>query len=295
MSSAILFQCIPAYKPVPTIRLIKSLPENCKILLDIEDSIQDIENPEFNSALKEKAREDLLAIIAGINRKFSLRINNLLGKEFERDKKILLLVKDKIESVFIPKVENKEEINFFCDEFDRSLNLNLIVETRKGIECIDKILNTQEGSKIEFIFFGNYDYHLDTDTYPIAEQNSSAYWEIVKPLISIIEKNKISFGNSPYANIPDVNCLHHSFSILSAFCCRNFGLMSLHKIQTNYFQMLMSKPDDKNKFRGEEGIYAKHVSEFIKNKLKGRSFAIDKNNRIITPQEYLLLKKRQNG
>lgn len=297
MPAITLYQCMPAYKPAPTSRLIKSIANNdCKILLDIEDSIQDVENPSLTPGLKIKARKDLFEITCNLPRqKFSLRINSIVGKEFEKDKAILHKVGDHIESVFIPKVESATELILFCNEFKNQFKINLIIETQKGIDNLDKILISPFADNIEFVFFGNYDYHLDTNTYPIAEQNNQSYWNIVTPIISKTEKNNLNFGNSPYVNIADTHGLHYSFDKLLTFCKRDFALMSLHKTQTIFYQSLINKLDS-NKLINRRTDHLTHtMDEFRKNKLKGRSFAFDSLKHIITPQEYLLMKQKQNG
>ena len=297
MPSITLYQCVPSYLPRATVRLIKSLANTeCKILLDIEDSIQDIENPHLTPQLKIKAREDLLQIARSLSpQKFSIRINSLSGKELEKDKKLLYSIRTNIESVFIPKVESKDELIAFYDEFKNDFKINLIIETQKGIDNIEGIINTAFADKIEFIFFGNYDFHLDTNTYPIIEQNNSRYWEIVLPIISKAEKNNICFGNSPYTNIADLNCLNFSLAKLLELCKKDFGLMSLHKTQTIHYRMLISKLAGGKPYSEEQHLFSHTIDEFKKNRLKGRSFAFASNKKIITPQEYLLLKRKQNG
>lgn len=87
MTGITLFQCVPCYKPAATARLIKPLLDmDCKILLDIEDSIQDVQNPNLTSKLKHNARRDCEEILNYFpNQKFSLRINSAGSDEFQHD------------------------------------------------------------------------------------------------------------------------------------------------------------------------------------------------------------------
>lgn len=296
MTAIVLYQCIPTYKPMPTVRLIKSIVDsNCKVLLDIEDSIQDVQNPELTSDLKANARRDFADIIQNLpDQKFSLRINSIRSKEFEQDKKLLHRFVNNIESVFIPKVESSNDLTVFINEFGDKHKLNLIIETQRGVDNIDEILSSTFNDCIDFVFFGNYDFHLDNNIYPITEQHTLNYWKIVEPIISKVESHKINFGNSPYANIADTNCLNFSVMQLTKLCKQSFALMSLHKSQTIYLQKLISE-------WGLDKLRSKKINHngftldtFTNKKQKGRSFALD-NNRIITPQEYLLLFRKQNG
>ncbi len=297
MPSITLYQCIPSYKPLPTVRLIKSLAgSDCKIHLDLEDSIQDVQNPELTPKLKANARQDFADIIRNLpNQKISLRVNSIRSNEFQKDKELLWQYGDNIESVFLPKVESSEDLEIFSKEFSDGYKLNLIVETQRGVDNIDEILSSKLKDKIGYVFFGNYDYHLDTNTFPITEQYTLEYWKIVEPIISKVENNKMNFGNSPYANIADTNCLDFALMQLTKLCKRNFALMSLHKIQTNHFQKLLNEWNLNNSISEKNNQNDFTLQSFTNNKQKGRSFAYDSKKRIITPQEYLLLLKKQNG
>jgi|GEM_PF-1571927 len=296
MTGITLYQCIPAYKPLPTVRLIKSLVEiNCKILLDIEDSIQDVQHPNLTADLKAKARKDFADIIQNLpDQKVSLRINSIRSIEFPNDRILLYKFADNIESIFIPKVESSNDLRIFCTEFGNKHKLNLIVETQRGLENIDEILSSRFSDNIGFVFFGNYDFHLDKNIYPIIEQNTMDYWKIVEPIISKVESHSINFGNSPYVNIADTDCLDYSVMQLTKLCKKNFALMSLHKTQTIYFQKIIASGRLNNLPAKETSQNSFTLDAFTNNKQKGRSFALD-NNMIITPQEYLLLHKKQNG
>jgi len=296
MTGITLYQCIPSYKPLPTVRLIKFLVNiNCKILLDIEDSIQDVQQPNLTADLKANARQDFADIIKNLpNQTFSLRINSIRSNEFLHDKELLHKFADNIENIFIPKVESSEDLTIFCNEFGKKHKLNLIVETQRGLDNIDEILSSKFADRIDFVFWGNYDFHLDKNIYPITEQHSLNYWKIVEPIISKVESHKINFGNSPYANIADTDCLDFSIMQLTKLCKQSFALMSLHKTQTIYFQKLIAELS-LNKLRSKKINHNDFTLEtFTTNKQKGRSFALD-NKRIFTPQEYLLLLKKQNG
>ncbi len=296
MNNITVYQCIPAYRPSPTVRIIQSLLDfNCKVLLDIEDSIQDVQQPKLNDELKAQARIAFACIVNKLpNCKFNIRINAIHSKAFPLDAELLLKFSNQIESVFIPKVESSNDLEIYCEAVQHNHRLNLIIETQKGVNNIDEILSSKYKNRIDFVFFGNYDFHLDCNIFPITEQDSFNYWEIVKPIITKVEKNKLHFGNSPYANIVDTNCLNFTLKQLNAFCKRDFAVMALHKNQSIYFNSLITEHQKSIQQAVNTNRSNVTIDLFNNNKQKGRSFAMY-NDRIITPQEYLLLLKRKNG
>ena len=273
MKKFTIYQCIPSYKPAATARIIQSiLPFDCKILLDIEDSIQDIQFPAFTSQLKARAREYLIEIIQAIpGQKFCVRINSLSGSEYGFDKELIHTISNRIESVFLPKIETVSELDRFYNDFGDRFKLNLIIETQRGISNLDQILQSTHKSRIEHIFFGNYDFHLDTKTYPIKEQRSPQYWDVVRPIIAKAEANGINFGNSPYVNIEDSYSLAFSLEQLMQLCSRPFAVMSLHKTQTQLLFWAQTKIDCQISTAGT-GIHQPHTWYISQTKTQRQEF-----------------------
>jgi hypothetical protein len=297
MRKVTIYQSIPVYKPKPTIRLISYLVKNnyCKPQLDIEDSIQDIQNQELTPAMKSKAREDVTEILTktkGI--KYSVRINRVNSDEYHKDCELLHNYSDHFDTIVLPKIESESDLAMFNSDFNNNFKINIIIESQKGIDNLDEILSSKYAGRIEFVAFGNYDFHLDKNTYPINEQDSENYWDTIKPIVSVVEKYDKKFENSPYAYLTNFDCLVYSLHRLFQLCNNDFALTSLHKRQTLFYnrQLLELSPVKSMKNQSSEPYIS--IENYIDNKLKGRSFALD-NSKIITPQEYLLLKRRQNG
>jgi len=236
--------------------------------------------------MKKQARKDLVAICRALpNLKFDVRINAVNSKEYKNDAQILKEISKQVSSVFIPKVETAAQLERFSENFPATL-INPIFETVAGINNIAEILTSPVRNKIDYAFFGNYDFHLDAQIFPVQEQNTAHYWQIVQPMIAAVEKHGLRFGNSPYAHLDDMATLSHIHHQLNLFCKRSYAVMCLHRSQTSFFvqpgaefpQDLVSTPS------------SGFVAAFIKNKLKGRSFALLPQNKIITPHEYLLSK-----
>jgi len=282
-----IFQSFATYKPNVLVRLINANKNS--VLCDLEDSIQDIENPDNNNRLKSQARKDLLRIIEGVSVKINVRINPVDSPHFREDIELLKQIRNKISSVFIPKISSSSEIDLFYKAYGEICNINPILETKIGIDNIDEILSSKYSCNFQFVFFGNYDFHLDLNHFPIREQHSEEYWDIVAPLISKIERKGLKYGNSAYSNIGDVYTNEFIVKNLKKKCKRNFALISLHNKQTKDFN---------NELKGVENCIGftpkitlnSNLDNYIKHKQKGRSFAFVGNS-IITPQEYLLTKK----
>ena len=290
MNELTIFQCFPAYQPAATTRIINSIPESqAKILIDLEDSISDFENPGLSVQMKEKARVDLKLILSGISRqKVSLRINSVNSDDYLKDKVLLHTFADRFEYVFVPKTTGAADILKLYNEFGNLFRICPIVESKSGMENLPSLIELKTWIEIEFIFFGNYDYHLDQDKYPITEQCDPGYWELILPMIRMLESAGINFGNSPYANIGDLETIKHIYHQLKHICSRRFACVTLHRTQTEQLNNLLSGKSNST-FRENLSNQQVSVTEMFKaGKLKGRSFAFNRNMQIITPQEYIL-------
>lgn len=294
MKHATIFQCIPAYKPSVIARLIRSLdPFSCKIVLDLEDGIQDVVNPKNSTILKADARkafEEILSLFP--DRKFCIRINAISSDEFQKDIPLLEKYGDRIEILCLPKVENELAITTVQSCTSRKFRINLIIETQIGIRQLPQIVNKDNHHDIEYVMFGNYDYHLDLGIFPIVEQCSDEYWQMIAPLIKVTEDLNLKFCNSPYVNLADQATLHYSYQQLNCMCSDDFALLSLHKQQTCYlFNLINNIPTPTLENARKENAEFE-LDYFRKHRQKGRSFSL-LGNRILTPQEYLLINRKK--
>jgi len=292
MKLGTIFQSYATYKPNVLVRLFKE-NNNC-ILCDLEDSIQDPDFPENNFSLKERARKDLSFILKKTKKKINIRINSIHSPFFIEDLHLLEKFDKKISSIFIPKIESSDDINIFYQKYGRRCKINPIIETKIGVENIENILSSKYKSEFQFVFFGNYDFHLDKKIFPINEQYSRKYWDTVLPLIIKIEEQGLKFGNSAYANINDENTNRFIVRQLKKKCKNKFALISLHNKQSEIINNELSDicKNISNHYIYENNSSQSSLEDYSNTKQKGRSFAFY-NGSIITPQEYLLLK--ENG
>jgi hypothetical protein len=289
MPDSTIFQCLPAYRALPTNRLIAGIQKlGCRVLLDLEDSISDVIAPGKSALLKQGARIELAKIFT-LNPlfKFDVRVNSPCSDEYEKDMELINHFIKNVKSIFIPKTDNPETIYKVLNDALGDVLVNPIIETLDGFKNRESICAPRISGRIEFFFFGNYDFHLDANIFPIREQHSDAYWKVAGSLIETVEKN-FHFGNSPYSYIPDLATLQYSLNRLKGLCRKPFAVMSLHKKQTLEYKRLQAGSFD-NPAPLLANTHSRVRETYISGRLKGRSFSIDRETRrIITPQEYLL-------
>jgi hypothetical protein len=280
-------------------RLIRlALSYGAEILVDLEDSIQDFGQAENNHVLKKNARHALFLLSDFLSEQSNghpihVRINNRNTPFFDDDLKALAEVKDiKWKSVFLPKTESYSDLeNLFGRLNHHKINykgISPIIETRKGVDwfledfaTIDLALNA--------IFFGNYDYNLSCGTWPIVEQDSEEYWQLVSGLIVKAEKLGYKFGNSPYAKLGDSNSLNNILEKLSNLCELDFYQVTLANSQSQQCRMFSQGMRTGLAVTARANSAVEVQSFFHQYKLNKRGFAFDRDRqRIITPQEYLL-------
>lgn len=297
-------QCIPLYKEQVVFRAIENLKKlKCEVLLDLEDGVQNVMVPSNESNLKEQARESLrrlLYLIKDLNNDYtiSIRINALNTADFKNDIPALNLHEFKWKAIFIPKIESSQDINSILEVLrDQNVKFKEIVpifESQKAIGTADQILSKDYSGFLKYVFFGHYDYNLDCNNYPIMEQNTSNYWDLLKSFIPKLEKYNVCYGNSPYTRLNDSHGFNRILSNLDSICKLPFGQISLHLSQTKICYNRNNHKDDEkcnlSFFKTDENYDAPAIIKlFEKHHLKGRSFAlIPGTNFIITPQEYQL-------
>lgn len=270
------------------------------VCFDFEDGIMNPLNAEMNSLLKENAREDFIRLYALINNskqkfKIGVRLNNNNTPDFEKD---LIAIQNKtFHSIFIPKIEQCSDINLILEKLSlynvEYENLIPIIESKKGIENLDSIL--QSNPDIQKIAFGHCDYNLCLDVFPFFHQDSWEYWKWINVLIPICKKYGVQIINSPYLNTSNAKffssmldyilnkkkhfCGQVTLTTLQSELCRNI------KPSNDIFTTLL---DNRNQIAADNCIAVDLISEFeVNNKLKGLTKS---KNKLISPQEYLAAK-----
>lgn len=295
-----LIQCFPLYKPIALKRLInRALSNRVEILLDLEDSLQDAVDTENNFGLKLSGRKALVFLsdfLSDISKTFPvhIRINNPTTSFFEYDLKLLEKLESvNWESIFAPKTESLQNLQYLDAEFkNRGINhkgISPIVETIKGVNWLVNDF-TYTNIPLHGIFFGNYDYNLSCNNWPLVEQNSEGYWSLAEGLISKVESLGYRYGNSPYANLRDISTLNQILVRLNTMCSLDFYQVTLNNVQSKNCREFCAKPKAAllHPSTGANSVQEIQMG-FLKYKLSNRSFAFDHfAGRLITPHEYLL-------
>ncbi|MEP7145614.1 MAG: aldolase/citrate lyase family protein [bacterium] len=280
------------------IRKIKN--SKAVICLDLEDSIQDIFNPQNTSGLKELHRKfircqnfqgDTLQ-----NVKFGIRINSSFTKEITLDLDLLRELKNKINfnSIFLSKTETPDDII----KLEKKLNeqqiyheeIIAVIETKKGFVNLNKIISIH-GSKLTKIAFGHCDFNFDNNIFPFHHQCSEIYWNWLNEIVCISKANAIGFVNSPYLQLDNDKGFQEMMSRVNIICEKNWGQITLTHHQSLLCRNFEMMPEVKWKKKNIAFINLKTyalsvVSSFVKfNNQKG--FTITGKKRIlISPHEY---------
>jgi hypothetical protein len=169
-----------------------------------------------------------------------------------------------------------------------------IIETKKGFERIDEILSINN-LKFLKIAFGHCDYNLSKGYFPFFHQDSVVYWEWVHKLAQHANHSGKQFINSPVLRLNDDSffsevlrrnksypniCGQVTLCMKQTQCCFNF------KFDFDSVTQRKEVHEDRLEYA------SKLIESFEAHQVEDRSFALDKNRMLISPQEYMLAKSQ---
>jgi hypothetical protein len=301
-----IFQYVPMSKPKALSKVIpKLLKNNAKVILDVEDSVQDTLNPINTPILKQEAREFLPRVInklllnkINLDDKIYIRINSFESGELEKDLEIVKLLCEDLNTVglFVPMVKNINDLyrvkKILGDLFEK-IKIVPIIELVSGRDTLENILKNKDGLNIEFIHYGHYDYSLDSKQWPFLGQNEKNFWTFVNNFKNLVEKYDMHYMHTPFGQLSD-KCLYQSVILeLTKRCTKDFAVTAL-----NFNQVLFAN-DIKNatsinlvEVDIDKKELAKEVVDiFENNQCSKRSFSVDiKKAKFLTPHEYKMAK-----
>lgn len=273
------------------------------ICFDFEDSVNDWINPVNTKKLKADARNNFCRIY-----KFLAPVDNILTgvrinspKDSEQEKDLNVLSGKKINSVWIPKIENIQDIIFVSEKlkFNKTCYEEIIpiIETKTALRNLSSILNHAKGlfSKIAF---GHSDYNLSINSIPFIHQYNSEYWKWVDKALRIISEYKMLYINSAFLYLNDLNFFGKMLSHLYQLLGENFGQVTLTSLQSGIctsfdkeFRGFKRLIDNRSDLRVPDG-YAENFVKAFENQNQKRGFTVDKkDNVLLSPQEYVASKK----
>ncbi len=275
---------------------------NVSIILDLEDSAQDLFDKKKTRELKRIAREGLIDLAEkklNIKNKIYVRINKIRSTEFKMDLKSLDLAKKKglkISGVFLPKVESFEDISSIHNALsDKKIKIVPIIESKKGILNIENILAKDKQKIISHIHYGHFDYCLDLKIWPFPEPYHQEYWKIIDPIIKVLKKFKTDFIQTPFPLIKNyslfwsmVKYLEQRYKLKSTFC----SIVNYDKnfmVRPKKIKNLRLKKISNNK--KHKTIFANKIfKEYLESKSTKKSFSLSKK-RFIAPHQFLMARE----
>ncbi len=275
----------------------KVLSSNCKLILDMEDSAQNLFSQKKTDELKEICRKGIDYLQEkkiNLNKNF-IRINSINSKYFKKDIEVIKKNQKKglkFKAIFLPKTESYNQIL----KLYKLLKTQIIpiIETNEGYKNLNKIIEKDNKNIIYGIHYGHFDYCLDKKIWPFPEPFHIEYWEIITPLIKICLKYKKKFIQTPYPLINNEKIFWSSFKYLERISKNSFliTLVNLNeKFQKTQKKILPLNLKRMSKNKQYSISFAKKViQEYEINEKNKKSFSLTKK-RFIPPHQYIMAKK----
>ena len=277
--------------------------KNVSIILDLEDSAQDLFSKKKTKDLKNICREGLIYISKKkilIKNNIFIRINKIETEEFASDIKAIkssIQYGLRIKGIFVPKVENFSELNKTNNILNKNYRIKLvpIIETKKGLENLENIVKKDKKKIISHVHYGHFDYCLDQNLWPFPEPYHKEYWDIIIPMLKILKKYKYNFVQTPFPLIKNYSIYWSSVKYIKEVLKISKFNMSLVRHDKKFFtrpnkiKKLKIKPMSKN--NSFKIIFAKKIyKEYLDNKSSKKSFSLSKK-RFIAPHQFIMAKR----
>ncbi|HAM97017.1 MAG TPA: hypothetical protein DCQ26_00245 [Marinilabiliales bacterium] len=261
------------------------------LCFDFEDSISLKENKE---RLKEQNshRDFLINEIEKLSNitlynHIGFRINSVKSKIYKNDLNALNALKE-IHTVFIPKVEHKNDLIHVLNHLKLEVfEVIPIIETKEGFKNIEQIVSVTD-YRFKSIAFGHCDYNFSLGHFPFYHQNTSEYWDWVKYLNDNCIDKDLGLINSPVLELNNYNLFYNNLIQCAGFS-QIIGQITLCKSQTrtcNSFQKECDEIKNLEEFKSEKLDAKSLIYQYENNIICGKTFAIDQNRTILSPQEY---------
>ena len=300
-------------KPAVTARLIRQVTGmETIVVLDLEDSLWDVTDPERTAKLKAGARLDLLELAKKLpdlfrQVKIGARINKFATPEFSADLATLseiarilplsVVVPTKVESALelLQCLQALDDFGVVCEA------LAPIVETREGMAHLPEIASAAAQKGVPAIIYGHYDYCLSAELWPFPEFDETGYWELVEPFIACVESAGMSCVQPPFFSMYDDNLFLGVLGELERRCRLPFGVLTFGlrqtklcadvaggRIQAGGISLRRSEPLS----HGEKTRRANEViRSYDAHRMQNKSFAVDpRTGRFIAPHQFAAAK-----
>jgi citrate lyase beta subunit len=224
-------------KPEKLLQIVRKLAR-CSFnpILDLEDSMQIPLDPNRTAQLKSNARNYLRQLIGSLNDEdkkanLYLRLNSVENREFINDLSLLREVGDQVwwKGFFLPKIHSAAVLEQYFNKLQNIAFEEMIVmiESERGVNNLDEILDMAGGMPVRIIHYGHWDYFLDIKEFPIPLPTTENFWEIVRSVILKIENKGFHYLHTPFCYIFDHDTFSSVIALLEAITRLKFGVSTL--------------------------------------------------------------------
>lgn len=274
-----------------------------QVVLDIEDSVQDIFDPNKSSALKKKARENLLELTSVYKIQdvvpIRIRMNGLETSYFEDDLKTIAHIHNTIcpvADIWLPKSDNLDYVRRARAAFDEmgceSIKFTAMLESEEGLKNLPEILDYKNDLGITKVHYGHYDFSLSAGHWPFIPQDHGEFWKIIDTILSVLKRYDMPYVHTPLGDLNNKNLFK---SVEQELNKKGFGpgmgMTALNLNQTKFANatdgtiLNLSLRSDYSESKLIEMAVQKKTA-FENNRINKRSFSV-KDDVFVTPHEYM--------
>ncbi|MBI5345841.1 MAG: hypothetical protein HZB76_01680 [Chlamydiae bacterium] len=283
-------------------RLLKqALCQECIIILDLEDTLRDIDTKKTKS-LKAWGRLELIRFAHSYpdifkNKKVGLRVNGLKSGELEHDLKTITEISQiwDLHCIVGPKIESTENIQEYLSCLkNKKVCYKIfipIVETLKGVNNLSSIASHES---IKEVVYGHNDYSLDLRHWPFFEQDEKEFWQIASPFIQKVEEAGIRYIHPPISHLSNEAFFTEVYLRLQTECRFFFSITTINSAQTALFNHLKNAPLQikQSELRSSSYSLQEKIDQalYVKKICSGkkRNFGIDpRTNTFFSPHKYM--------
>jgi len=298
---------VPAINPRALKKAFSSdVAEKTRIIVDLEDAVNDIENSDHARELKEVARETLMNFLReggkGIA-PFALRINSPKTEHYAQDITFLSSLAKELKitpSIVLPKAESIEEIQEIRNGYPELSDVLALIETREGLKHLPEMLQDRV---VTSAAFGHHDFFYEEGQYPIPASalTSERYRSVLAEFKAILDSSgrDIPFIDGIYPHLKDNEGLQNDMRYVHNFFPeRAVGKLTLNPGQalgvdatSDFHREVHLSNEDEEMSEADRERLARYTIDSYQQRSDNLAVTKAENNRYISPQEYQLAKK----
>lgn len=280
----------------------KALSRGHSLILDLEDSVQNLDDTELTRELKDSARDSVKRVMSSVEEctreRIFVRINAVATEFYRKDIDMVRDMAEWLQSeaeslrIFVPKISRKSYERIISD-LRRCPNVMIVamIEGEEGFELLSdlskgRVMDTER--RIKAVHYGHFDYCLDSGIFPFTEYGSSHFWLMTGRLLTALRECGIGeFIQTPYPYLDSDNIdrLKECDSLLRS----NVDGIKTSSCVLGYESLVESRESEE--VRASDISYAKDlVRQFRSAQRIKRSFSTI-GGRFIPPHEYYAAKR----